>query len=152
MSRRQNWPSQIQAVMDETGEDDPFLAVRVKARSVLQAFHAYFGSEPPFNLSALASFRDLHESADAPRFSEDSEIAPEADGRVVLRVNRDRPLTRQRFSIGHEVGHTLFPEYQLAVRCRKGADRDWADPDDLLETLCDVAASELLFPVPWFQD
>jgi Zn-dependent peptidase ImmA (M78 family) len=59
-------------------------------------------------------------------------------------------LARQRFSIGHEIGHTLFPEYELAVRCRKASEHTWADPTDLLETLCDVAASELLFPAPWF--
>jgi hypothetical protein len=103
-------------------------------------------------MKALASMRGLHWSDDDPRYSADSEIAPEADGRVVLRVNKNRPLSRQRFSIGHEIGHTLFPEYQLAVRCRKALDRSWADPSDMLETLCDVAASELLFPSPWFGD
>jgi len=142
----------IISVMDEMGYDDPALAVRVKARSIIDDYHSFFGEEPPFSMSAMASFRDLHESEDAPRFSQDSEIAPTGDGRVVLRLNRNRPLTRQRFSIGHEIGHTLFPEYQLAVRCRKGRDRDWADPNDLLETLCDVAASEFLFPAPWFRD
>ena len=103
-------------------------------------------------MKAIASIRGLHWSDDDPRFSNDSEIAPEADGRVVLRINKNRPLSRQRFSIGHEIGHTLFPDYQLAVRCRKAIDRNWADPDDMLETLCDVAASELLFPSPWFPD
>lgn len=140
----------IRAVMEETGENDPRMAVRSKARSVVREFHETFGDTPPFNLDALASFRGLLSSADAPRFSRDSEIAPQADGRVVLRVSRDRPLTRQRFSIGHEIGHTLFPEYQLTVRCRKATDRDWADPKDLLESLCDIAASEFLFPEPWF--
>lgn len=150
--RRDDLHPHIVAVMDETGEDDPVLAVRAKARAVIREYHSFFTEEPPFSMPAMASFRDLHESEDAPRFSQDSEIAPVEDGRVVLRINRDRPLTRQRFSIGHEIGHTLFPEYQLAVRCRKGTERDWADPNDLLETLCDVAASEFLFPEPWFRD
>lgn len=140
----------IRAVMQETGEDDPRTAVRTKAQSVVRQFRSAFDDSPPFNLDALASFRGLRHSTDAPEFSKDSEIAPQADGHVVLRVNRDRPLTRQRFSIGHEIGHTLFPEYQVTVRCRKAADRDWADPENLLETLCDVAASEFLFPEPWF--
>lgn len=141
----------VVAVMVETGEDDPFDAVRKKAREVVATFHTFFGDAPPFNVTGIASMRGLHWSDDDPRFSLDSEIAPEADGRVVLRVNRDRPATRQRFSICHEVGHTLFPEYELAVRCRKGSERTFADPDDLLETLCDVAASELMFPLPWFE-
>jgi hypothetical protein len=136
--------------MEETAEDDPSAAVREKARCVIREFHQAFGQIPPFNVEALASFRGLRSSEEQPKFSKDSEIAPQADGRVVLRVNRDRPLTRQRFSVAHEIGHTLFPEYQLSVRCRKATDRDWANPQDPLETLCDIAASQFLFPDPWF--
>lgn len=149
---RQTFHEHVQSIIDETGEDDPFEAVRVKARRVVADYVAIFGEQPPFNLKAVASVRGLHWSDDDPRFSPDSEIAPEADGRVVLRVNKSRPESRQRFSIGHEIGHTLFPEYQLAVRCRKGVDRNWASSEDLLETLCDVAASELMFPDPWFRN
>lgn len=154
MPRSQQGPlhPHVQAIIDETGEEDPFAAVRVKARRVVTDYHGLFAEGPPFNLKAVASVRGLLWSDEDPRFSPDSEIAPEADGRVVLRVNKTRPETRQRFSIAHEIGHTLFPEYQLAVRCRKGSDRTWADPADLLETLCDVAASEIIFPAPWFTD
>lgn len=126
--------------------------ISVGATRFINAFHTAFPDPPPFNVVAVASLRGLHWSDDDPRFSPDSEIAPESDGRVVLRVNKRRPLTRQRFSICHEIGHTLFPDYQLAVRCRKASDRTFADPADLLETLCDVAASELMFPSPWFTD
>ena len=150
--RRSELHRHIVAIMDETGEDDPFEAVRIKARAIVTDFRQTFGEEPPFNVKAVASLRGLHWSDDDPRFSDDSEISPESDGRVVLRVNAARPHTRQRFSICHEIGHTLFPDYQLAVRCRKGRDRSFADPSDLLETLCDVAASELMFPTPWFKD
>lgn len=142
----------VLAIMDETGEEDPFAAVRRKARDVASHFFTTFSEDPPFNMKALASLRGLRWSDDDPRFSADSEIAPEGDGRVVLRINKARPLSRQRFSIGHEIGHTLFPDYQLAVRCRKAINRSWADSDDLLETLCDIAASELLFPTPWFNN
>lgn len=151
---RQRRPSSLHphicAIMDETGQDDPYEAVRIKARAVVSEYHGIFGDAPPFNMQALASVRGLRWSDDDPRYSADSEIAPEADGSVLLRVNRSRPLSRQRFSIGHEIGHTLFPDYDRAVRCRKAIDRSWADENDLLETLCDVAASELMFPAPWF--
>lgn len=152
MRARNQLHPHIRAIMEETGQDDPRAAIRIKAQAVLREFHERFGGEPPFNLDALTSFRGLHASPEPPRFSKDSEIAPQSDGRVVLRVNRQRPFTRQRFSTGHEIGHTLFPEYKLTVQCRKATDRDWADPVDLLETLCDVAASEFLFPGPWFQE
>lgn len=150
--RRSDLHEHVLAVMEETDEDDPFAAIRKKARAVVSEFTQALGETPPFNVTAIASLRGLHWSDEDPRFSPDSEIAPEADGRVVLRVNKNRPATRQRFSICHEIGHTLFPEYELAVRCRKGSNRTFADSADLLETLCDVAASELMFPLPWFAD
>lgn len=150
--RRTTQHPSIRALVREMKEPDPAIAVRAKASQVLAAFRAVFAGEPPFNLEALASFRGLRSSTDAPRHSEDSEIAPQDDGSVILRVNRDRPLTRQRFSVGHELGHTLFKDFHLKVQCRKAIDRDWADPDDHIEALCDIAASEFLFPAPWFPD
>jgi Zn-dependent peptidase ImmA (M78 family) len=141
----------VRAVMEETGESDPTRAVRAKAQQVVRQYVEMFHEEPPFNLEAMASLRGLKITQEAPKHSPDSEIAPE-NGGVVLRVNRNRPIVRQRFSIGHEIGHTLFPEYDLVVRCRKRSDRDWADDSDQVESLCDVAASEILFPSPWFDD
>lgn len=142
----------ITALLRETGEDDPYVAIRRKARALVSEYHAVFAEGPPFNMEAFASLRGLASSEEAPKHSDDSEISPEADGRVILRINRDRPLSRQRFSIGHELGHTLFPEFQHKGHCRKAKDRVWANPDDLIESLCDAAASEILFPSPWFDD
>lgn len=142
----------VLTIMEETGETDAVSAIRVKARAVIETYHAQFQTPPPFNLKAMASLRGLHESDEAPRFSDDSEIAPDPEGRIILRINQNRPRTRQRFSTGHEIGHTLFPDFEQKVQCRKARNRDWSDPDDLLESLCDVAASEFLFPNPWFQD
>ena len=150
--RREQLHPHVLAIMDETGTSDPFEAVRIKARVAVSQYHQFLEELPPFNMRAVASTFGLQWSDDDPRYSADSEIAPESNGRVVLRVNKSRPETRQRFSIGHEIGHTLFPEYELAVQCRKATDRTWADPNDLIETLCDAAASELLFPTPWFSD
>ncbi len=140
------------AVMEEMRETDPELAVRKKARQLAAEFQQFASEPPPFNMELFASYRGLRSSDESPRHSEDSEIVPEPDGGVVLRVNRDRPFTRQRFSIGHEVGHTLFPEFTQKIQCRKPKDRAWADPYDHIESLCDIAASEFLFPLPWFQD
>lgn len=150
--RREQLHPHVRAIMDETGTGDPFEAVRIKARNAVAQYHQLLAESPPFNMRAVASTFGLHWSEDDPRYSADSEISPESDGRVVLRVNKSRPETRQRFSIGHEIGHTLFPEYELSVQCRKATDRTWADSNDLIETLCDAAASELLFPTPWFSD
>lgn len=147
--RRSELHPHVRAVMKEMGEEDPVAAVRAKAQQVIRDFQNIFNEAPPFDMKALASFRGLTWSNDDPRYSEDSEIAPEGEG-VVLRVNQSRPESRQRFSIGHEIGHTLFPDYHLEVRCRRRAGRFSADPMDVLEALCDAAASEFIFPSPWF--
>jgi hypothetical protein len=143
-------PPNVRAIMDEVDQDNPIEAVRVKARAVVRDFYGVFHEEPPFNLEAVASYRGLHSSRETPKHSLDSEIVPRRDGRVALRVNRDRPITRQRFSIGHEIGHTLFPDFTLKTQCRRAIDRDWADTSDVIEMLCDVAAAEFVFPAPWF--
>jgi hypothetical protein len=143
---------QIAAVLEETGESDPAAAVRAKARELIAQFHGAFGETPPFNMEALASFRGIRPSSEPPAHSPDAELCPDGKGGVLLRLNRNRPVTRQRFSVGHEVTHTFFPGYGEKVQCRKPAARSWADPEDVIETLCDIGASELLFPLPWFAD
>lgn len=142
----------VRALMEQTGTTNPFDAIRQRAQELVSKFYAAFHEEPPFDMECLASLQGLHLSSEAPKLSPDAEIAPDADGRIILRVNRDRPQTRRRFSIGHEVGHTLFPGYESKTHCRKPASRDWADPEDLIESLCDAAASEFLFPDPWFSE
>lgn len=149
-SRKEAVHPHVRSIIEETGAADATAAVRSKAQAVVEQYLQAFGGEPPFNMWAMASFRGLRLSDDDPRYSADSEIVPEADGRVVLRVNKQRPATRQRFSIGHEIGHTLFPNYRLAVQCRRTTARKKVDPNDVIESLCDVAASEFLFPIAWF--
>lgn len=141
----------VQSIIEEMGVGNPREAVRLKARALLNSLSPLFPNPPPFDMQEIASCIGLHPSDEAPSFSGDSEIAPDGEGRVILRINKSRPLTRQRFSVAHEIGHTLFPDYQLSVRCRKAHDKRWND-DDFLETLCDVAASEFMFPLPWFED
>ena len=144
----------IDALVRSTGADDEFAAIRVKAREAIDRFRATFG-EPtmPFDVDALASLLGIHRSEDAPAHSKDAELVPTGDGRVAMRVNPDHPETRKRFSIGHEISHTFFPNYQRKKWCRTDARyRSRANPDDLLEMLCDVGAAELVLPAPWFTE
>ena len=131
---------------------DPFAAIRMKARNAIEQFRATFG-EPtmPLDVNVLASLLGIGRSDDAPAHSEDAELVPAGGGRVAIRVNPDRPETRKRFSLAHEICHTFFPGYHTKTWCRTDARcRRRDDPDDLLEMLCDVGASELIMPAPWF--
>ncbi len=143
---------QIAALIAATGVGDARTAVRRKARELISQFQAVFG-EPkmPLDLDVLTSFLGIRRSDDPPAHSPDAELVPDADGGVTMRVNADRPETRQRFSVGHEITHTFFPGYDRKVQCRPDPrHRERTGPEEFLETLCDIGASELLFPLPWF--
>jgi hypothetical protein len=142
----------IELLVRSTGAASPMEAVRLKARAAVQQFCEVFGEpEMPINIEALASLLGISLSNDAPTHSHDAELVPLEDGRVTMRVNSDRPETRKRFSIGHEISHTFFPHYKSKVWCRTDARfRHRSNPDDFLEMLCDIGASELVMPLPWF--
>jgi len=146
--------SLIDGLVESTGVSDPVAAIRLKAAQVIDSFVAIFGEPDPFplDLVALASFLGIKQSDAPPTFSPDAELAPDGSGGVEMRVNPDRPETRRRFSIGHEITHTFFPEYTSHVWPRADSrHRDLQDPDDYLEMLCDVGAAELVFPRKWFK-
>lgn len=142
----------IDALVRSTGTSDPFAAIRMKAKNAIEKFRATFGDPTmPLNVDALASLLGIGRSDDGPAHSEDAELIPIGNGRVTIRVNPDRPETRKRFSVGHEISHTFFPNYQSKTWCRTDARyRRRDNPDDLLELLCDVGSAELILPIPWF--
>ncbi|MBS1854924.1 MAG: ImmA/IrrE family metallo-endopeptidase [Acidobacteria bacterium] len=142
----------IAALVQEVGAATPTDAVRTKARAAVRSFCEFFGEpEIPFDVAALASFLGIKCSNEAPIHSQDAELVPAGDGRVAIRVNPERPETRRRFSMAHEISHTFFPHYQSKVWCRTDARfRRRENPDDHLEMLCDTGASEIVLPVPWF--
>lgn len=145
--------SLIDRLVASTGCTDPVNAIRVKAEEAVSAFVDVFGEpdEMPLDLLALASFLGIRQSDSAPAFSPDAELAPDGAGGVEMRVNPDRPETRQRFSIGHEITHTFFPDHTSHVWPRADSRyRNLDNPDDYLEMLCDIGAAELVFPRRWF--
>lgn len=142
----------IQQLVRSTGTTDAEEAIRFHARALIATYVDAFGEpERPINVDVLASLRGIGRSEEPPLFSEDAELTPDGDGGVTIRVNSDRPETRQRFSVAHEITHTFFPDYTSKTWCRPDSRyRDRENSDDYLEMLCDIGAAELLFPLPWF--
>lgn len=64
---------------------------------------------------------------------------------LVIEYNPLRPRARVRFSIAHEITHSLFPDCAEAVRNRGGDSKQGAD-NWQLEMLCNIGAAELLMP------
>ncbi|MGE8059004.1 ImmA/IrrE family metallo-endopeptidase [Pseudomonas sp. NPDC089547] len=67
----------------------------------------------------------------------------------MLEYNPMRPRGRLRFSIAHEVAHSLFADCHEEVRHRSGDTASRAD-NWQLEVLCNIGAAELLMPLGSF--
>ena len=148
-------PATTQSFIDDlvrtTGASSPEAAIRMKAQELIRLCEAIGPTQMPIDVNMLTGMQGIYPSEDMPIQSPDAELTPRSDGHVEMRVHPDRPETRKRFSIAHEISHTFFPEFQKRSWCRTDARyRDRKDPDQYLEMLCDIGAAELLFPNPWF--
>lgn len=125
------------------GDDDPVRAITKRAREIVLDAIDKGWSGPPFDPLSLSDLLNLRA---VPRSDvRDARIVPEGDG-VCIEYNPSRPRGRVRYSIAHEIAHTLFPDFQEQVRNR--ASRHEMKGDDWqLETLCNIAAAEFLMPI-----
>lgn len=96
----------------------------------------------------LAAFQGLEvfESLDLKN-EQDACVLP---GRIIL--NARKAATRRRFSLAHEIGHTLFPDYSQLIDGETPLFRAQVGGESTLELLCQIAASEILFPKAPFED
>jgi O-acetyl-ADP-ribose deacetylase (regulator of RNase III) len=121
---------------------DPVAAIERRARELaLQAKDAGWQG-PPFNPVAIADLLKIpvEAHADIP----DARTVP-SDGSVKIQFNPTQARERVRFSIAHEIAHTLFPDVSDKVRHRGGEPGlvdDWQ-----LEMLCNIAAAEFVMPI-----
>ncbi len=121
------------------GLSDEAAVVRVCDEILLAA-----DAEPPVKVEVIASLRGIArvESRDQPWAGM---LAPSPSGSgLLVTVRASDGYERQRFTICHEAGHTLFPGFyeERQFRCNGSKTR--------LEQLCDCAACELLLPRRFF--
>lgn len=138
----QQWSNE--SVMRFAGDREPVQAVVQAARElVLGAMDAGW-SGPPFDPLKLAEMRGLQLSprADIP----DARTVPFSQNRFIIEFNPNRPASRLRYSIAHEIAHTLFPDCGVRIRNRVRAHLEQGD-EWQLEALCNIAAAEILMPI-----
>lgn len=71
--------------------------------------------------------------------------------KAVITINSNSASARQRFSIGHELGHWMWDRGKMAFSCSAELqDRRWSGADK--ETLANKFASELLMPSAMFRE
>lgn len=123
--------------------NDPVRAIQTRAReTVVQAAENGWEGPPydPFHLAELLGINVLPNDDVA-----DARIVPAAGG-LRIEFNPTRPRGRIRYSVAHEIAHTLFPDCAEAVRNRVPMADTRADVWQL-ELLCNIAAAELLMPL-----
>jgi O-acetyl-ADP-ribose deacetylase (regulator of RNase III) len=99
---------------------------------------------PPFDPIELAIRLGYEVTANSE--VRDARIVAIPRGRARIEFNPNRPRGRMRYSIAHEIAHTLFPDFADEVRNR--AIHNQATGDDWqLEALCNIAAAEFLMPL-----
>lgn len=122
---------------------DPAEVVVQRARDlVFEAIEAGWEG-PPFDPVRLAELRGIDV---LPRQDViDARIELGKNERLTIHFNPSQPRGRRRYSIAHELAHSLFPDAAEQTRHRSattaGSD-DWQ-----LELLCNMGAAELLMPV-----
>jgi len=122
--------------------DDPIAVIERRARDLVLRARDAGWQGPPFNPAAIADLLNIPVEANAN--VADARIMPTDTG-LRIQFNPTQARERVRFSIAHELAHTLFPDVADEVRHR-GGPRHVAD-DWQLEILCNLAAAEFVMPI-----
>lgn len=128
---------------------DPIGAMEKKARALALKAMDDGWTGPPFDPLALAEWRKIRVTARDD--IADARTVPASDGTLRLEFNPLRPRGRLRFSIAHEIAHSLFEDCESEIRCR-GGHTDSAPDNWQLEVLCNIGAAELLMPLGSFSE
>ena len=124
-------------------EGDPLTLVTEKARQVVFSAMEDGWKGPPFDPFSLAQHLKI---SVVPRDDiPDARLVASSKGTPVIEYNPNQPRPRVRFSLAHEIGHTLFSDYLDSTRNRLQSLQQRAD-NWQLELLCNVAAAEMLMP------
>ena len=122
---------------------DPIDSISNKSRELVRSALESGWSGPPYDPFWLAEFCGIRTR---PSYDlQDARIVPSDKGKIEIEYNPNRPANRIRFSLAHEIAHTLFPDWSIAVRNRassRGLGDLWQ-----LELLCNIAAAEIIMPV-----
>lgn len=136
-------PSVQRLLAEEAPIQCPRLAIRQRVSRLAAETTALGWDGPPFDMEVLASLQGMQvRVVDWLDGNQDGFLLPGRPPRIHLSCHL--PPTRARYTVAHEIVHTLLP----GVRQTEG-ERHWVyryDAQSPVEQLCQVGASELLMP------
>lgn len=142
MASPQNIRWTNKSVLRLAGAEDPIAVIERRARELALRARDSGWSGPPFDPIMIADLLKIPVEANAS--VPDARIVSK-DHRLIIQYNPTQPRARVRFTIAHEIAHTLFPDVAEEVRHRGG---NRSSPDDWqLELLCNIAAAEFVMPL-----
>src|SRR5687768_553340 len=113
---------------------DPVEAIIHRARTVVLGAIQEGWKGPPYDPAALADLLGIKVSPSHEIL--DARTIPLPGKRFEIEFNPARPKGRVRYSIAHEIAHTLFPDCADTIRHRHAeAGKDWE-----LKLLCNIGA------------
>ncbi len=137
------WTNPSVRALVEGTDLDPTEVIAAKAFAVSLNAMQQGWTGPPFDPFGLADFLKVRvvPREDIP----DARTVPNTSGYTV-EFNPNRPKARVRYSIFHELAHTLFPDCHERIRNRVTHASTKGD-DWQLEMLCNLAAADFAMPV-----
>ena len=130
------------SVKEFAGRLDPIAVVVARAQAVVMDALQAGWKGPPFDPFELASLLEIKSTA--TEGIAEARVVPRG-ARFEIEFNPNRPRRRVRFSVAHEIAHTLFPDCAQVARNRRDNHGESGDSWQL-ELLCNLAASEFLMP------
>lgn len=144
-SRR--WQSaSAQKLCQETGTNDPRLAIQHLTHALLDDAEVV---APPVNLRLIASFQNIRDIQEVV-MSHAGRLLPDGKN-YLIQVNVHHSKGKQRFTVGHEIGHTLMPSFRGHHYVIQDMTTGTFQEGQEEEYLCDVAATGLLLPEHLFR-
>jgi len=145
-------PSVAALLQKYPGKSDPKEIIRDLARAKVAHAKLHGWSGPPFCAKVFASILGIRCKEVSHDIGGDGRLLVQRDGKPLIEFAAGRMPERQRFTIFHECGHTLFPDYgAYSIVQHHAPEKAQPDPDKEFENLCDVAAAEMLFPQEDFE-
>lgn len=135
------------SVLSLARSGDPVEAVTQKARDIILRFMEA-GHSPPLEAIDIARFAGV---SVVPSVEVSDARTIFVSGRPLIEFNPNRPKSRIRYSICHEIIHTLFADWKDEIRYRS-EHQDMKDDGWQLEMLCNIGAAELLMPIGTFTE